>query len=225
MFTGIIEEIGIVKKVDIYGESGSLQIGAKKVLEGTKIGDSIAVNGVCLTVTSLFQGGFCADVMAETLRRSSLGKLCAGYSVNLERAMSAFGRFGGHIVSGHIDGTGIIRNLKKEGNGVWVCIETDKKILSLIIEKGSICIDGISLTVAKVSDEDFYVCVIPHTGEETTLLSKKSGDSVNLENDIVGKYVQKLLGLGTCGESVDFSVVMQKKQNALTEERLRELGF
>ena len=122
MFTGIIEETGIVKNVEIRGESGSVQIGAKKVLEGTKVGDSIAVNGVCLTVTSLFAGGFCADVMAETLRRSSLGALSSGAKVNLERAMAADGRFGGHIVSGHIDGTGIIRQMAKEGNAVWVYI-------------------------------------------------------------------------------------------------------
>ncbi|MBR1537327.1 MAG: riboflavin synthase [Treponema sp.] len=194
MFTGIIEEIGKIKRISLSGKSGSLEIAANVVLEGTKIGDSIAVNGVCLTVTSLSEASFTADVMAETLRRSSLGSLTAGSSVNLERAMSAQGRFGGHIVSGHIDGTGKISKMKKEENAVWVFIEAKAEILSLIVEKGSIAIDGISLTVVSVTDSEFSVSVIPHTSKETTLLSKKAGDFVNLENDIVAKYVQKLLG-------------------------------
>ena len=193
MFTGIIEEIGTVKKISLAGKSGSLEIGAKNVLEGTKIGDSIAVNGVCLTVTSLSSSTFTADIMAETVRRSSLGSLSSGSGVNLERAMAADGRFGGHIVSGHIDGTGKIARLQKEENAVWVHISAGKEILALIVEKGSIAIDGISLTVASVSDSEFAVSIIPHTASETTLLSKKAGDIVNLENDIVGKYVQKLL--------------------------------
>lgn len=194
MFTGIIEEIGSVKRVSVGGKSGSIEIAAKKVLEGTKIGDSIAVNGVCLTVTSLGSSSFTADVMAETLRRSSLGSLSLGNGVNLERAMAADGRFGGHLVSGHIDGTGTISKMQKEENAVWVHIQANSEILNLIVEKGSIAIDGISLTVACVSDSEFSVSVIPHTAKETTLLSKKAGDTVNLENDIIGKYVQKLLG-------------------------------
>ena len=194
MFTGIIEEIGSVKRVSVGGKSGSIEIAAKKVLEGTKVGDSIAVNGVCLTVTSLGSSSFTADVMAETLRRSSLDSLSLGNGVNLERAMAADGRFGGHLVSGHIDGTGTISKMQKEENAVWVHIQANSEILNLIVEKGSIAIDGISLTVAGVSDSEFSVSVIPHTAKETTLLSKKAGDTVNLENDIIGKYVQKLLG-------------------------------
>ena len=189
MFTGIIEEVGTVRRVS----EGRLELSVKKVLEGTKIGDSIAVNGVCLTVTSLDGTGFSADVMPETLRRSNLGQLRSGDRVNTERAMAADGRFGGHIVSGHIDGTGTVLSKKNEGNAVWVRIEADSGILSLIVEKGSIAIDGISLTVAALDEKSFSVSVIPHTGEETTLLSKKPGDRVNLENDIVGKYVQRLL--------------------------------
>lgn len=193
MFTGIIEEIGRVKKISMDGASGSLEISAKKVLEETKIGDSIAVNGVCLTVTGMTSSSFTADVMAETVRRSSLGSLVSGSGVNLERAMAANGRFGGHIVSGHIDGTGTLSRLQKEENAVWVYIKTSAEILRLIVEKGSIAIDGISLTVAGVNDSEFAVSVIPHTAEETTLLTKKAGDLVNLENDIIGKYVEKLL--------------------------------
>ncbi|MDY6396741.1 MAG: riboflavin synthase [Treponema sp.] len=201
MFTGIIEEIGSVKRVSVGGKSGSIEIAAKKVLDGTKVGDSIAVNGVCLTVTSLGSSSFTADVMAETLRRSSLGSLSVGNGVNLERAMAADGRFGGHLVSGHIDGTGTISKMQKEENAVWVHIQANSEILNLIVEKGSIAIDGISLTVAGVSDSEFSVSVIPHTAKETTLLSKKAGDTVNLENDIIGKYVQKLLGGRSLGAS------------------------
>lgn len=201
MFTGIIEETGTIKRISISGNSGSLEIGAKTVLEGTKTGDSIAVNGVCLTVTCLTSSGFTADVMAETLRRSSLGSLSAGSSVNLERAMAADGRFGGHIVSGHIDGTGRISKMQKEENAVWVYIQAQKEILDLIVEKGSIAIDGISLTVAGVTDTEFSVSIIPHTAKETTLLSKKNGDIVNLENDIIVKYVRKMLGSAYSGSA------------------------
>ena len=193
MFTGIIEELGSVRSLSLTGTSGKITIDAKKVLEGPRIGDSIAVNGVCLTVISLQRDGFTADVMAETVRRSNLGDLRRGDRVNLERAMDAGGRFGGHLVSGHIDGTGTIRSCRKEENAVWVTVTAGPDILRLIIEKGSVAIDGISLTVAAVSDRDFQVSVIPHTGEETTLLKKKPGDAVNLENDVVGKYVERLL--------------------------------
>ena len=166
MFTGIVEELGQVKALSLRGNSGTLTVKAKKVLEGTKIGDSIAVNGVCLTVTNMKNSEFSADVMAETVRRSSLGALRDGSYVNLERAMAADGRFGGHIVSGHIDGTGQIESMRREENAVWVTIACADKILDLIVEKGSICIDGISLTVAAVTKRNFSVSVIPHTGEE-----------------------------------------------------------
>ena len=192
MFTGIIEETGKIISVG----AGRIAVQAGKVLEGTKIGDSIAVNGVCLTVTTMTSSEFTADVMPETLSRTNLGSLGKGSCVNLERAMAADGRFGGHIVSGHIDGTGTVSRLEKDGNAVWVYIAAPGSILNLIIEKGSIAIDGISLTVAKVNAVEFAVSVIPHTGEETTLLGKKAGDMVNLENDVIGKYVQKLMGLG-----------------------------
>lgn len=223
MFTGIIEEIGTIKHLSLAGTSGSIAIKARKVLEKTQIGDSIAVNGICLTVTSLQPDGFTADVMAETMRRSSMSQAKAGDQVNLERAMAADGRFGGHIVSGHIDGTGVITSYHREENAVWVTIQADPSILGLIVEKGSICIDGISLTVATVSESVFQVSIIPHTKEETTLLKKKPGDQVNLENDIVGKYVQKLLFPGAGGQNV--SGGQQKKESSLTIEMLENLGF
>lgn len=195
MFTGIIEEIGTISSVAEGSLSAVITIQASKVLEGSQAGDSIAVNGVCLTVTSIHGGLFTADVMAETLRRSSLGNLSKGSRVNLERAMHANGRFGGHIVSGHIDGTGTIVSKAREDNAVWVTVNADKHILKYIVEKGSVAIDGTSLTVAAVNDSDstFSVSVIPHTGKETIILSKGAGDIVNLENDVIGKYVERLL--------------------------------
>lgn len=217
MFTGIIEEIGTIKSINSTGISSQLCINANKILEDTKIGDSIAVNGVCLTVTSIKSNLFTADVMAETLRRSNLGSLIPQSKVNLERAMPANGRFGGHIVSGHIDGTGTIVETKPEGNAVWIKINCSDNLLKYIIHKGSITIDGISLTVAKVTDSDFSVSIIPHTAANTTLLQKKSGDVVNLENDVVGKYIEKLLSFQKTDE--------QKPQSKITEEFLRQNGF
>ena len=193
MFTGIIEEIGTVRRIEHGAKGARLTIQAKTVLEDTRIGDSIATNGVCLTVVSMTGDSFSADVMAESLRRSSLGTLQGGSPVNLERAMAANGRFGGHIVSGHIDGTGTIASQKREDNAVWVKIKTPAPLLRYIVEKGSIAIDGVSLTVAAVTDTDFSVSIIPHTGAQTILLGKKPGDPVNLECDVIGKYVEKLI--------------------------------
>lgn len=189
MFTGIIEEVGILAE----STGGSMVIRAETILEDVRLGDSIAVNGVCLTVTGFDRSAFTVDVMAETLRRSSLGALPKGGKVNLERAMAASGRFGGHIVSGHIDDTGIISSLKREGNAVWVAVDCSKTLLRYIAEKGSIAIDGISLTVAAVLEGGFQVSVIPHTGAETTLLEKQPGDIVNLETDVLAKYMERLM--------------------------------
>ena len=189
MFTGIVEEVGKIKNIQ-GGTNYKLTIAASKILEDIHLGDSIAVNGICLTTIKWDNGSFTVDVMRETLERTSLHKLRAGSFVNLERALAANGRFGGHIVSGHIDGTGEIINIRRDANAVWYKIKTSEKIMEFIIEKGSIAIDGISLTVAKVDRSAFYVSVIPHTLENTILLSKKSGDIVNLENDIVGKYIK-----------------------------------
>lgn len=211
MFTGIVEECGTVLDVLKNGVSGSVQIQASTVLEGTKTGDSIAVNGVCLTVTKLTKSSFTADVMAETFRRTNLGNLGKNSRVNLERAMAADGRFGGHIVSAHIDGTGIISRIKEEGNAVWIYISAPQSILNLIVEKGSVAVDGISLTVAAVSDKEFAVSVIPHTRENTALSGKKTGAVVNLENDIIGKYVQKLTGTAQINESSETQSERDKK--------------
>lgn len=193
MFTGIIEELGEVAAITKGSKSEKLTIRADRVLAGTQLGDSIAVNGVCLTVTRMTSDTFTADVMAETMRRSSLGALTRGSIVNLERAMAADGRFGGHIVSGHIDGTGTITQYVREDNAVWVTVAADASLLRYIVEKGSIAIDGISLTVAYVDAACFRVSIIPHTAQETNLLHKKPGDIVNLECDVIGKYVEKLM--------------------------------
>ena len=217
IFTGIIEELGVVKSIAINGASGCITIKAQKVLEGTQLGDSIAVNGTCLTVTSINSDGFSADVMAETVRRTSLSQVGKGDLVNLERAMILNGRFGGHIVSGHIDGTGTITKYTKEENAIWVTIKAPEEILDLIVEKGSICIDGISLTVATVSDRDFQVSIIPHTAKETTLIQKKVGSLVNLENDIVGKYIKKFMKNKQESQS--------KRESGLTMEMLEKYGI
>ncbi len=193
MFTGIVEEIGTIRAVRRGSHSAEMTIGAELILSNLKIGDSIAVNGVCLTATGKDPGGFTADVMHETLNRSSLGTLVPGSRVNLERAMAADGRFGGHIVSGHIDGTGTIAALQKDDNAVWYTVRTEPKLLRYIVEKGSITIDGISLTVAAVEADRFSVSIIPHTAAVTILGQKHCGDLVNLETDIIGKYVEKLL--------------------------------
>lgn len=202
MFTGIVEELGSIESVRKGAHSAVLTVKASKVLEDCHIGDSICTNGVCLTVTSFTPATFCADVMHETLNRSSLGSLRAGSPVNLERAMPLNGRFGGHIVSGHIDGVGTITRIKVDDNAVWYTISADRAIMRYIVEKGSICIDGISLTVAEVTDTTFSVSIIPHTREVTSLGSKQVGDVVNLENDVVGKYVEKLLDPRKGGGSI-----------------------
>lgn len=216
MFTGIVEEKGKVKSIKKGAKSAMLSIEGNKIFEDVHLGDSIAVNGVCLTVTSYSKNVFTADVMNETLKRSSLGSLKNGSEVNLERAMAANGRFGGHIVSGHIDGTGVISDMSKDDIAIWVTISTTAEILRLIVEKGSIAIDGISLTVARVSNTDFAVSVIPHTGANTTLLDKKVGDVVNLENDITGKYIEKLLCL---------SKEEKKPESRITKDFLTKYGF
>ena len=219
MFTGIIEEVGTIKQIQKNPASAVITIAADTVLEQTKIGDSIAVNGVCLTVTDLKAGSFTADVMHESLRRSALGNLSQGSRVNLERAMAANGRFGGHIVSGHIDGIGTVREIREDDIAVWYTISASPALLRYIIEKGSITIDGISLTVAKVTAQDFSVSIIPHTAAQTTLSLRKVGDIVNLENDVIGKYVEKLL------RPAEAPTKPETKDSSITMDFLKKYGF
>lgn len=215
MFTGIVEEVGTVGKIQKGRHSAVLHIHAKTVLEDLKIGDSIAVNGVCLTVTSFDSRGFAADVMHETINRSSLIQTAGGSHVNLERAMPANGRFGGHIVAGHVDGTGKIVSVQKDDTAVWYTIQAEPSVLKYIVEKGSVAVDGISLTVAKVYADRFSVSAIPHTVAVTVLSERREGDLVNLENDIIGKYVERLLAPPSANNS----------GSTLTKEFLLQCGF
>ena len=216
MFTGIIEELGTIRGVSLTKDGGELQIAATTVLGGTKLGDSIAVNGTCLTVTKLEKDGFTAFVMAESLRRTNLGNLKRGSVVHLERAMAADGRFGGHMVTGHIDGQGTFLSQKPEGQAVVLTIVADPEILSGIVEKGSIAIDGTSLTVMDVGKDSFRVGIIPHTGGHTALLDRPKGYACNLETDVIGKYSQNFFAKNT--ESTP-------KKSTLTMDFLRENGF
>ncbi|MCL2568910.1 MAG: riboflavin synthase [Oscillospiraceae bacterium] len=215
MFTGIIEEIGVIERLEPGARSSRVTISGRVIFSDLKLGDSVAVNGVCLTASSISEAQFTADVMPETLHRTALSGLRPGSRVNLERAMAANGRFGGHMVAGHVDGTGKIQSLRRDDNAVWVRITAGAEILRYTILKGSIAIDGISLTVAEVDGTGFSVSIIPHTGSETTLLSKGSGDLVNLETDLVGKYVEKLL----------LPRDMEVPHTGITAEFLAEHGF
>lgn len=240
MFTGIIEEIGTIRQIRKGSVSGALTIGAKMVMEDVKLGDSVAVNGVCLTVRERGRESFTVDVMHETFERSSISAFRVGTRVNLERAIAAGGRFGGHIVSGHIDGTGRIVKTWRDENAVWYEIAAPVRLMRYIVEKGSVAVDGISLTVADVLKDRFCVSVIPHTRTATTMEERKAGDLVNLENDCIAKYVEKLLGTegvgendmsGTAGnrqEGSSGSIAEYRKKRSgsgLTEAFLTENGF
>ena len=216
MFTGIVEEVGRIKSIG----SGVLQVSASRVLEDVQLGDSIAVNGICLTVTEFNSGSFRADVMPETVRRTSLAELKIGSPVNLERALTLSSRLGGHMVSGHIDGVGRIVSLKDDKNAILMKIAADAGILHYIVEKGSVALDGISLTVAAVTDRDFTVSLIPHTRQVTNLGSKGEGSLINIENDVVGKYVEKLLQ-----PRQDARNEGQPEAGSVTMEMLLKSGF
>lgn len=220
MFTGIIEEVGRVRQIG----GGVLSIDAQRVLEDVQLGDSICVNGICLTVTSFDARHFTADVMPETIRRTSLAELKKGSPVNLERALTLASRLGGHIVSGHIDGTGEVLSLKQEGNAVLLNIQATPALLRYIVEKGSVAIDGISLTVAAVGDSDFTVSLIPHTLQSTNLHTKKKGSHVNIETDIVGKYIERLLmgGSSSLGSNVLSSLQPPSQRGGGPRERWGE---
>jgi len=214
MFTGIIEEVGEIKTIKRSQKSAVLSIEGDTIFSDLKVGHSVAVNGVCLTVVSLSNNTFTADIMSETLDRSSLGSLKSGSKVNLERAMDASGRFGGHIVSGHIDGIGFITSIKEDANAIWYTISCSDKLLCYIVEKGSITIDGISLTVAKVTNSNFTVSIIPHTAKSTILSQRSVTDKVNLENDVIAKYVEK------------FMINKSKSNNSnITSDFLKKTGF
>jgi riboflavin synthase len=218
MFTGIIEEIGFIANIQRTGESFVLTIDAKKIIEDVHLGDSIAVNGVCLTVTSFTGHRFSVDVMPETVRATSLNAVKRGSKVNLERAMAAGGRFGGHFVSGHIDGTGVIKSKKQFENAIYYEIEAAEELLRYVILRGSITVDGTSLTVFDVSENSFTLSLIPHTLSETILDLKGPGEMVNLECDMIGKYIGHFL-------SGHNSTSQQKSKSSLTAQFLADNGF
>ncbi|MDR5659463.1 riboflavin synthase [Serpentinicella sp. ANB-PHB4] len=195
MFTGIVEEIGRVKQIHRSGDGSSMIIEATEVLKDVKLGDSIATNGVCLTVNRFETNSFQVDVMAETIRNSNLKDLKQGSLVNLERAVAVGDRLGGHIVSGHIDGVGMISQFEKEDNATWITISAAPELLKYIVLRGSIAVDGVSLTVAYVDHECFKISMIPHTKDETILINKKIGDLVNLECDMIAKYIEKMVNI------------------------------
>lgn len=221
MFTGIVEEVGTVEQIRRGQHSAVLTIHAENVLEGTRVGDSIAVNGICLTVTQLFSDRFSADIMHETLNRSSLAKLTYGSPVNLERAMPVNGRFGGHIVAGHVDGVGKIVRIQRDHTAVWYTVQAKPAIMRYIVEKGSVTIDGISLTVAMVTQRDFSISAVLHTVRQTVLKEWREGDLVNLETDLIGKYVEKLLR-PAAEQTPDKT---QQEKNTITREYLSHHGF
>lgn len=223
MFTGIIEEIGKIKTVVKGSRSIQLTITATKVLTDASIGDSIATNGICLTVTEFSPTQFSVDVMSETLKRSSLSDVRPGMEVNLERALRVGDRLGGHMVSGHIDGMGKIVDIKEDDNAVWYTITAPKSIMKYIIEKGSIAIDGISLTVAYATHESFSVSIIPHTQKETVLQFRKIGDSVNLECDMTAKYIERFAGWNEQDNEQDKD--MSASKGGLSIDMLSDNGF
>jgi riboflavin synthase len=188
MFTGIVEEVGTVQSTS----TGRLSIGASTVMDDLSVSDSISINGTCLTVTALDDNGFSVDVVPETLRRTNLSDLTAGDSVNLERPMKADGRFGGHIVQGHVDGTGAIESIEPEGEALLVRFTADDAVMRYVVEKGFITVDGASLTVVNCDDFGFLVSIIPYTRDNTKFATWKPGDTVNLEIDVIAKYVEKL---------------------------------
>jgi riboflavin synthase len=218
MFTGIIEELGRVRSLEKRGEGVRIRVEARVVSEGTREGDSIAVNGVCLTALDVERGSFAADGSRETLQRSTLGRLRAGSFVNLERAVTPQTRLGGHIVQGHVDARGRFLLAEDHGGSWTVRISYPKEIAQYLVFKGSVAVEGISLTIAALAEEHFEIAVIPKTWAVTNLSRLRVGDEVNLEADVIAKYVERILAVGKSGD--------QKAQaSGLTLERLAELGY
>ncbi len=205
MFTGIIEAVGKVTNIERQGEAVRLTVSAPQIAEDVRIGDSVCINGVCLTATSTQAPQMTFDAVHETMRRTSLGNLQIGEGVNLERSLPVGGRLGGHIVQGHVDGAGRIASIRPVGNSWFVYIDAAPELMRYIVTKGSVAIDGISLTVVDAADRTFSLSVIPHTWDQTTLREKRAGDPVNIECDIIGKYVEKMLGgyIAGGGEAVN----------------------
>ena len=220
MFTGIIESFGTIKRIESKGEGKVLHIGCDLDLSGSKIGDSIAVNGACLTAVSLDKNSFKVDMAPETVQRTTFKHLRPGSRVNIERALKLSDRIDGHLVSGHIDGTGTISSIKRNSNAVIIKVDVPSNLSADMIEKGSVAIEGISLTINTCSEKDFEVSIIPHTADITTIGLKKVGDEVNIETDMIGKYVKKIL-MG----SASINDALPKRQKDISMELLARNGF
>lgn len=225
VFTGLIEEVGALRRVNAIHDGARLEVAAQRVLEGVALGDSIAVNGVCLTVTGFTKESFHVDAVPETMRRTNLGKLRVGDRVNLERALAVGARFGGHIVSGHVDGTGRLQRRDPDGNAVVLTVQAVPALMRYIADKGSVCVDGVSLTVMDVTDKAFRVSVIPHTGTATTLLLSPVGAMLNLECDVIAKYVERLLAIPAGGSAPLDGDIAVPDGGRLSADFLRDHGF
>lgn len=213
MFTGIVEELGTIANMQQTGEAMKLTISAQTILADVNLGDSIAVNGICLTVTSFSPHSFTVDVMPETMRTTSLQSLSRGWTVNLERAMSANGRFGGHFVTGHIDGIGTIIDKKRSYNAVYYKIQLPNELLRYCLQKGSVAIDGTSLTIFGIDESSITISLIPHTLSQSVIGTKTAGDIVNIECDMIGKYIERFITQPT------------SKKSSITENFLQDNGF
>jgi len=224
VFTGLIEEIATVLRMERAQHSAHLHLLANVIVEDMRLGDSIAVNGVCLTVVAQGPTHFAVDVVPETLRRSNLGKLKAGDPVNVERAMKIGARFGGHIVAGHADGTGVLRQRTLEGIAQVLTIEAPPEIMRYVVDKGSICMDGVSLTVMDTTETTFRVSIIPHTSAHTTLLQSRVGSMVNLEADVIAKYVEKLT-LGRTDSLANLGDPVNPSNRGVSLDFLQKNGF
>lgn len=228
MFTGLVEEKGRLVSIRRGSASARLKVSARAIMDGLQLGDSIAVNGVCLTVTSFDRQQFEADVMAETLAKTNLGELQPGDRINLERALKLGDRLGGHLVSGHIDGVGTILKMEKHDIATLVTIGAPAAVMRYIIKKGSVGIDGTSLTVVDFNDDSFRVSLIPHTAHATVLGEKKPGDRVNLEGDMIGKYVERWLGMKSDDKSATKTGVSSEAKaetGGLSTDFLAQHGF
>ena len=212
MFTGLVEEVGLIRGLKPNGDGLAIEIQASKVVRDTIIGDSVAIDGVCLTVVRMGSDFFCVDAVSETVGRTTLVFKKVGSPVNLERAMAANGRFGGHFVQGHVDGLGTLVSIKQRSAGYWLTIEIPHTISRFVVEKGSIAIDGLSLTVAAIDENIVSAAIIPHTWNATSLNGKKAGEKVNIEVDLVAKYIHKM-------------VQPHKKMNGLTFDKLADFGY
>lgn len=222
MFTGLVEEVGTVRRVRRNGSYQLLEVAARKILEGTRLGDSISIDGACQTVTDLTRDTFTVETLAASLHKTTLGEYRVGRPVNLERALTPASRLGGHFVQGHIDGTGTVRSVRQEGRNIFFTVELGPELSRFCVSEGSISIDGVSLTIAALEEAEATVNVIPATWRETALAHRSRGDRVNVEVDILGRYVARMLGVGGVQGA---AAGPSRESQPFSRERLQALGY